>query len=162
MSPMLLIGIASVFFAIAIGLLVRRHIVFVTKVQSDSMSPTLQPGQWLLTVRIHRTGAIKRRDIVVIASPELGHTIIKRVIGMPGDRVVIDDDGRIFINEAPFDEPYVVTPAGPAGTFAVPHDHVLLLGDNRLHSSDSRRWRQPFLPAAAIQGRVIPSVRVPR
>lgn len=162
MNPMLLVGLASVFFAIAIGLMVRRHIVFVAKVQSDSMSPTLKPGQWLLTARIHRTEAIERGDIVVAASPELGHTIIKRIIGIPGDRVVIDDDGHIFINEALFDEPYVATPAGPAATFAVPQNHVLPWGDNRLRSSDSRGWRQPFLPAAAIQGQVIPGVRVLR
>ena len=80
--------------------------------------------------------------------------IIKRVVGEPGDQVIIDERGHIQVNQVPIVEPYVAIPAGPAGIFAVPQDHFLLLGDNRSHSIDSRGWRQPFLPTAAIQGRV--------
>jgi hypothetical protein len=63
------------------------------------------------------------------------------------------------VNRVPLVEPYVAIPADPAGTFVVPQHHVLLLGDNRNHSSDSRGWEQPFLPTAAIRGRVILGVR---
>jgi signal peptidase I len=134
---------------------VRLRIAFVTRVRSCSMSPTLRPGQLLLAVRVHREEAVTRGDIVVVASAELGRMIIKRVIGAPGDVVVIDGHGRIRVNEVDLDEPYVAKPAGPAGTFTVPRQHVLLLGDNRAHSSDSRQWEQPFLPTAAIRGRVL-------
>lgn len=154
MSPML-IWIAAVLGAIALGLVVRHRIAFLTRVRSCSMSPTLNPGQLLLATRVNRAEAVARGDIVVVTSVELGQMIIKRVIGEPGDLVIIDDHGHIQVNQVPLVEPYVAIPAGPAGAFAVPQGHVLLLGDNRIHSSDSRGWLQPFLPAAAIQGRVV-------
>ncbi|MFB9345583.1 signal peptidase I [Aminobacter aganoensis] len=152
---MLIVGIAAVLGATALGLVVRRRIAFLTRVRSCSMSPTLNPGQLLMATRVNRAEAVARGDIVVVASAELGQMIIKRVIGEPGDQVIIDDRGHIQVNQVPLVEPYVAVPAGPAGAFAVPQDHVLLLGDNRIHSSDSRGWLQPFLPAAAIQGRVV-------
>lgn len=154
MSPMLIVGIAAVLGATIVGLVVRYRIAFVTSVRSCSMSPTLKPGQRLLATRVHRANVV-RGDIVVVASAELGQMIIKRVIGEPGDQVIIDDRGCIRVNQIPLVEAYVATPAGPAGAFAVPRNHVLVLGDNRTHSSDSRGWRQPFRPTAEIQGRVI-------
>lgn len=158
---MLIVGIAAVLGAIVVGLVVRQRIVSVTMVRSCSMFPTLKPGEWCLTTRVRRAKAVARGDIVVVASAELGQMIIKRVIGEPGDQVIIDDRGHIQVNRVPLVEPYVAIPAGPAGTFAVPQHHVLLLGDNRTHSIDSRGWRQPFLPTAAIQGRVFPGTRPP-
>jgi signal peptidase I len=123
------------------------------------MSPTLKPGQWLLAARVHRAEVVARGDIVLVASAELCQMIIKRVIGAPGDLVIIDDHGRIRGQSGSLVEPYVAIPADPAGTFVVPQHHVLLLGDNRNHSSDSRGWEQPFLPTAAIRGRVILGAR---
>jgi signal peptidase I len=119
------------------------------------MFPTLKPGERCLTTRVRRVETVARGDIVVVTSIELGRMIIKRVIGGPGDLVIIDDHGHIQVNHVPLVEPYVAIPAGPAGAFAVPQGHVLLLGDNRIHSSDSRGWLQPFVPAAAIQGKVV-------
>lgn len=152
MGPMLVAGIAALVGVVG-GMVVRRRFVFVTQVRSCSMSPSLRPGQRLLTFRV-RGARIARGDVVAVDSAELGQVIVKRVIGEPEDRVLIDESGRVRINGAPLAEPYVATPAGPAGSFAVPPGHYLLLGDNRAHSSDSRAWRQPFIPRAAIRGKV--------
>ncbi|MCG5615632.1 signal peptidase I, partial [Klebsiella pneumoniae] len=81
--------------------------------------------------------SIARGHIVIAASDELGLMIIKRVIGTPGDVIDIDGSGRIKVNNLVLVEPYIETWAGPAGTFIVPPQHVLLLGDNRSQSIDS-------------------------
>jgi signal peptidase I len=151
---------AAVLGAAALGLLLRRLLVFVTEVESSSMAPTLAPGQRVLTRRLGRGGRVRRGDVLVVMSAELGRAVVKRVVGLPGERVEIDGDGRVRIEGTPLAEEYVKHPGGPsAGTFAVPEGHLLLLGDNRARSSDSRGWSRPFLPVAAVRGRVVTRFR---
>ena len=88
---------------------------------------------------------------------------IKRVVGLPGDRVVVDPRGRVSIDGKPLPEPYVknLCPvdsqgAGPCRPLnvVVPTDSVLVLGDNRSNSWDGRFWPGgPFLPQEQIIGR---------
>ena len=88
---------------------------------------------------------------------------IKRVVGLPGDRVVVDPRGRVRIDGKLLEEPYVHTTcpvdtngSGPCRTLnvTVPDGHVLVLGDNRANSWDSRFWPGgPFLPQEEIIGR---------
>ncbi len=88
---------------------------------------------------------------------------IKRVIGIAGDRVSVDPVGRVKIDGRPLAEPYVQTPCpvddqgvGPCRPLnvVVPPGHVLVLGDNRANSWDSRFWPSgPFLPQREIIGR---------
>lgn len=88
---------------------------------------------------------------------------IKRVIALPGERVVVDPRGRVTIDGRPLPEPYVqngcptdtqgVGPCRPLNV-VVPKDHVLVLGDNRANSWDGRFWPGgPFLPREEIIGR---------
>jgi signal peptidase I len=88
---------------------------------------------------------------------------IKRVIGLPGERVVVDPRGRVSINGRRLEEPYVenscptdsqgVGPCRPLNV-VVPEKHVLVLGDNRANSWDGRFWPGgPFLPQEEIIGR---------
>ncbi|WP_424347532.1 signal peptidase I [Kocuria sp. CH-021] len=142
--------------AVLVGLAVRRWLVFVTQVDSGSMAPTLLPGGRLLTRRVWRRGRIRRGDVVVVVdSPELGRTVVKRILGLPGEQVVIEPGGRIRVDGRPVAEPYVVHPGGPCGVFRVPAGRLLLLGDHRARSSDSRTWREPYLPVRAVRGRVL-------
>lgn len=163
MTPWVLATIAGV-VGTFIGLLARRHVVFLTRVQSHSMSPTLRPGQWLMTRPVRGADRIARGDIVVVKSAFLGRVIIKRVIGLAGNRVVVNADGSIRIDDVPLREPYVALPAGPARSFEVPPGHLLLLGDNRTASSDSRSWEEPFVPMSAVLGKIVIGLRgrVPR
>ncbi|KUG52601.1 hypothetical protein AVL61_13660 [Kocuria rosea subsp. polaris] len=141
--------------AVLVGLAVRRWLVFVTQVDSGSMAPALLPGRRLLTRRVWRRGRIRRGDVVVVDSPELGRTVVKRVLGLPGEQVVIEPGGRIRVDGRPVAEPYVVHAGGPCGAFRVPAGRLLLLGDHRARSSDSRTWREPYLPVRAVRGRVL-------
>jgi signal peptidase I len=151
---------AAVLGAAALGLLLRRLLVFVTEVESWSMAPALVPGQRVLTRRLLRGERVRRGDVLVVMSAELGRAVVKRVVGLPGERVEIDRHGRVRIDGTPLAEGYVAHAGGAsAGAFAVPEGHLLLLGDNRARSSDSRGWSRPFLPVTAVRGRVVTRVR---
>ena len=88
---------------------------------------------------------------------------IKRVVGLPGERVAVDPRGRVSIDGQLLNEPYVQQPCpvdaqglGPCRTLntVVPANHILVLGDNRANSWDSRFWPGgPFLPRNEVIGR---------
>ena len=90
---------------------------------------------------------------------------IKRVIGVAGDQVVVDPKGTVRINGELLQEPYVnqLCPLNAQGmspcrtlNVTVPEDSVLVLGDNRRNSWDSRFWPgSPFLPEQEILGRAV-------
>ena len=67
---------------------------------------------------------------------------MKRIIGIPGDRVLIDQDGQVYVNGVPLREPYInnsINPYQPTDTKLGPNQYFVL-GDNRGDSSDSRAW----------------------
>ena len=131
-----------------------RHLVWLTRVESWSMTPALRPGSLLLTRRLRRSDGVRRGDVVVLRSVELGRRIVKRVVGLPGETVVVDGRG-VSVDGVRLTEPYVLANGGAGGSFSVPRGAYLVLGDNRARSSDSRSWRQPFVVRAAIEGRLI-------
>lgn len=152
MGTVLALG-AAVLLALAVGAALRSLVV-VTRVESRSMAPTLPPGRHVLTRRPRGSRAVRRGDIVVIASQELGRPVVKRVVGLGGERVEVSADA-VRVDGVVLAEPYVGARGGPAGVFEVPDGHLLLLGDNRAGSSDARSWRRPFLPVTAVRGRVV-------
>lgn len=147
--------LAALLAAVLAGLAVRRWLVFLTKIESVSMVPALAPGRYVLTRRLTHPGLIRRGDVLVVSSQELDRTVVKRVLGLPGEQVVIEAAGGIRVNGRLLPEPYVVHTGGPCGTFRIPPGHLLLLGDNRACSSDGRHWQAPYLPLDAVQGTVI-------
>ena len=136
MDNVVVVGLAAL-LALAVGLAVRRWLVFLTTVESESMLPTLAPGQQLLTRRPATSRPLRRGDIVVVDSDELGRVIVKRVAGLPGDCLRLDD----------------------GVTYEVPPGRLFLLGDNRARSSDGRSWRRPYVPFDRVLGRVILPLR---
>lgn len=115
-----------------------------TRVQGDSMRPTLHNGDNLIVDKLsYRFQDPQRFDIIVFPYEHKKKTYyIKRIIGMPGERVRIDQDGIIYINGEVLEEDYgaeVMRNPGRAGTeITLGEDEYFVLGDNRNNSSDSR------------------------
>jgi signal peptidase I len=126
--------------AILIALVIHVFLAQATRVYGQSMEPNLHSNQRLVIEKLsyHFHGP-RRGDVVVLhdpgGSPEL---LIKRVIGLPGERVTVTD-GRVYIDGAPLDEPYLTQPTQGSGrSWIVPPLHVFVMGDNRSASRDSR------------------------
>ena len=115
-----------------------------TRVQGDSMRPTLHDGDNLIVDKLsYRFQDPQRFDIIVFPYEHKKKTYyIKRIIGMPGERVRIDQDGIIYINGEVLEEYYgseVMRSPGRAVTeITLGEDEYFVLGDNRNNSSDSR------------------------
>lgn len=138
------------------ALAVRTSLLRLTLVTSSSMLPTLRPGSRRLTVRVGHVDRLARGDIVVVRSDELGLDVVKRVVGLPGEAVRIEGSGAVWVDGMPLDEPHVRFPGGPGGSFLVPADSILVLGDNRAASNDGRHWHDPYIRSAALRGRLVP------
>jgi signal peptidase I len=103
-----------------------------------------------------KLGDIKRGDTVVFWFPEdTTKSYIKRVIGLPGDTVEVDD-GYVVINGKKLDESYVPSEYRDDGSYpkrVVPPDEYFVLGDHRVSSNDSRAWG--FVPRNYIYGKAV-------
>lgn len=140
----------------------RAHVARGFTISSGNMEPTLLIGDYILTdSSVYRAGAPKRGDIIVFKYPEdERRDFIERIVGMPGDQIVIRGH-EVYIDGVLLAEPYVksgaVPPAGPCRypygcePITVPADSYFVMGDNRDNSRDSRYWG--FVPRQKIVGR---------
>lgn len=123
-------------------------------VRGSSMTPGIQDGDRILVEPwSYLLGPIERGDVIVLRyplDPEIDY--IKRVIGLPGDRVDLAH-GQVWVNGVRLDEPYV-TAVDPSSTLSsvVAAGNYFVLGDNRPRSSDSREFGQ--VPEGHVRGRV--------
>lgn len=142
--------IKSIAFAFVIAFICREFLFTPTTVLGASMSPTFQDQDKVL---ISKTAEIERFDVIVFDAPDIdGVHYIKRVIGLPGDRIEMKDD-VLYINGEALEEPYLIenkedNPFNKltgdfllqekTGETKVPKDMLFVMGDNRLKSKDSR------------------------
>lgn len=133
--------------------LVRTFLFENYRVLGHSMDPALADNQFLVVDKLgYRFHEPERGDIVVFRDPRTdSRKLIKRVIGLPGEVVEIQN-GQVFIDNQPLDEPYI---AGP-GSYSrapspIPENEYFVLGDNRNNSSDSHSWGT--LPRQQIVGK---------
>lgn len=132
--------LATITLAILIFLAVNATLES-RQVEGSSMNPGLENGQRVLVVKAsYWFGEPQRGDVIIFQSPrDPGRTLVKRVIGMPGEWVEIRD-GTVYIDDIPLDEPYVQGTNRAYGPMQVPEDSYFVLGDNRNNSTDSRSW----------------------
>jgi signal peptidase I len=162
-----LVMIVAVALGMALG--IQAFLVKPFRIPSESMEPTLDVGQRVLVDRVsYRFGTPDRGDIVVFKPPvgadknECGvqHSnesacprptrtrsetnFIKRVVGVPGDRLKVVD-GWVYVNGERRKEPEVRPDAGCGicnlpQEITIPNGHYFMMGDNRGESADSREW----------------------
>ena len=145
----------------AIGTAVYWLVAQPHKVSGSSMFPNFKNGDYIITDKItYRLSEPKRGDIVVFKNPkDESQDFIKRIIGIPGDRVKVES-GKTYVNGIELNEPYlansIVTNPGSflkeGQETTVEPGHYLTFGDNRPASSDSREWG--FIARNEIIGKV--------
>lgn len=161
---------------IATLIIVRTYVFTPVLVSGKSMDPTMEDGERVFATKFDKPD---RLDIVTFPAPdEPGKSYIKRVIGLPGERVRFEK-GQLYINDKAIDEPYLkeyqeALPSGtylttiqnmqgevidtfdlqalPGGTTTVPEGKLFVLGDNRQNSKDSRIFG--YIDADSISGNV--------
>ena len=135
----------------------RKEVIsWLLSLPSSSMENTIMPGNRLIGTRFSYWFSEPERGDIVIFHYPLDEKIIyiKRVIGLPGETVKIED-GKIYINdsETPLDEPYLKEEwlvENTGFSYTIPEDCWLMLGDNRNNSADSRYWPQKALEEGLV------------
>jgi len=190
----LLASLQSFLSMLSVALFILTFTVQPFRIPSGSMEPTLLIGDFLLVEKqvgaeerpriFAPIGEVRRGDIVIFRYPvNPGMHLIKRVVGLPGDRIRLHE-GRVFLNGQALDEPYATYISAPMnhyrdefpsmeradpgvdahwwaemrqrivdGELVVPADSYFVLGDNRNNSEDSRYWG--FVPRANIVGKPV-------
>jgi signal peptidase I len=164
--------------AVLVALVIRTFVAQAFYIPSESMEPLLERNDRVVVNKLtYSFDDIGRGDVIVFAKPSTAPSgdladLIKRVVGLPGESIIIED-GSVFINGAPLDEPYL-----PEGTFTsqgagtpqpgelgvpsrcgradpclVPEGHVFVMGDNRSNSKDSRWPELGYVEADQLVGR---------
>jgi signal peptidase I len=191
--PSLLEAVASLLRTVVAALFLLTFVIQPFLIPSESMEHTLLVGDFLLVNKqvyapsgmsrlLMPYREVARGDVVVFHfPPDTRRILVKRVVGVPGDRLRIEN-GRVTVNGQPQDEPYATfEPAAPnpfrddfpaktytdpavdplwwkqmqgliqQGELVVPQGEYFVLGDNRNHSNDSRVWG--FVPRQEIVAR---------
>lgn len=132
---------------------VRVFILDLIFVDGASMNDTLETRDLMVVTKIERlfTGPV-RGEVVVCKYPEQTGLFVKRIVAIGGDSVMIRS-GTTYVNNEEVDEPYVTHPSNDNfGPFEVPEGHIMVMGDNRINSLDSRSSNVGPLPVSSIVG----------
>ena len=136
----------AILIALVIVFVVREFVMTPSIVNGESMMPNLQHGDRII---ISKVTSIERFDEVAFHAPDADENYVKRVIGLPGDTVRMEDD-VLYINERVYEEPYLdefkqnlnakQRLTDNFNLVVVPEGKLFVLGDNRQVSRDSRRF----------------------
>lgn len=161
----------SLLIDIIIAVLLASAVLFFirpTIVKQTSMEDTLRENDYMIMYRLaYRNHGPERGDIIIFQSSLVNEDsgkdklLIKRVIGLPGDEIMIKDN-QLYINGEAYNEDYLKDGYTPAfeiplegETYTVPEGTYFCMGDNRAGSVDSRRKEVGDVPAESIKGKVI-------
>ncbi len=154
----------SLIVAVILALFVRTWVFQAFKIPTGSMEPNLLVGDHLIVNKM-TFSPVHRGDIIVFKFPkDPERDFIKRVIGLPGDKIELKRK-TVFVNGQALAEPYahfIEPPRGENepvsedvrqdyGPVTVPSDQFFMMGDNRDNSEDGRYWG--FLPKSYVKGK---------
>ncbi len=137
----------------AVAVLIATLVLPVLQISGESMEPTLANGE---IVVLFKTKNFERGELCAFYYSN--KILIKRVIGLPGDQIVIDGDGNVYVNGNLIEEPYLSSKAlGECDIefpYEVPEGELFVLGDRRDTSVDSRSSVIGCIPRDDILGRI--------
>ncbi|MBO0779642.1 MAG: signal peptidase I [Ktedonobacteraceae bacterium] len=122
--------------------LALRFTIQTYSVNDPGMTPALNQNSYILVNKVaYLFHPPERSDVIVFHFPyDTTKVYIKRVIGIPGDKVSTDGS-HVWVNGVQLNEPYVNNPFNPsAREWTVPQDQYFVMGDNRQEGEDSRKW----------------------
>lgn len=137
--------------------------IFYVSVSSNSMAPTIEKGDKVIVSKIDDNYNIKRDDIIVFYSEELGKVLVKRVVGVPGDVIYVDEDLNLRVNDEyvvensnlNLDIEYKYDVIELNEEIVVPNEAYFVIGDNTDNSFDSRFWKDKFVLKESIMGKAV-------
>ncbi len=139
----------TVTFVGSLFIVVYLFILQPNEVRGQSMDVTFRDGEYILTSKLsYKFGEPTRGDVIVFKSPDNDEVdFIKRIIGTPGDTVMIQG-GDVYLNGKKLEENYIQYPSNPieggylvnGQEIQIPEGHLFVMGDNRPRSSDSRAF----------------------
>ena len=153
--------VITIALAVVAALFIKNYVIINANIPSGSMENTIMTDDRLFGYRLaYNRSSPERGDIVIFKFPDNEEeNYVKRVIGLPGELVVIQD-AKIYINgsETPLEENYLkeewTVGTGPY-TFEVPENSFLVLGDNRNNSWDARYWDNTYVAKEKILGKAV-------
>lgn len=138
----------------AIAVLIATLWIPVLRIYGDSMTPTLSGGDIVVSVK---TNDFSAGDIISFYYNN--KILVKRVIALPGDWVDIEEDGTVYVNNEPLDEPYLTESSlGLCDIdlpYQVPESRVFVMGDHRSVSVDSRNTQIGCIAEEQIVGKMV-------
>lgn len=139
--------IKTILIALVIAVVIKVFLLDATRVSGHSMLNTLHDEDMLLVDKVSKNFTdFKRGNIVIINAPDYpGRLYIKRVVGLPGDTISLND-GKVYLNGSELDEPYTsvdyTLPEADGTEWTLLEDEYFVMGDNREEgaSNDSRNF----------------------
>ena len=163
--------VVVILLAFVTAILLKTYVIDTIPVGGDSMLPTLTGGVYHVddngkvvpvtkgdTLILNKVAKINCGDIVVFDVDWQSDPLVKRVIAVAGDTVLINNDGKVYVNGVPLEEDYIqgitYTTNGEAElSITVPEGHIFCLGDNRENSHDSRSADIGAIPLENVRGK---------
>lgn len=146
--------IYSLLVVAAVSVLIATLFLPVLEIYGNSMNPTLSNQDIVVSVK---TTELKQGDVCCMYYNN--HILVKRVIGVSGDVIVIDEDGTVSVNGEVLEEPYLTEKAlGDCDIefpYTVQEQTVFVLGDNRATSVDSRNSLVGCIPLDDVVGKIV-------
>lgn len=146
--------VSTVLVVIAAAVLISNLLLPILRIYGSSMSPTLVNGNIVTALR---GGSYERGDIVAFYYND--KILVKRIVGLPGEVIDMDEDGSVSVDGEPLDEPYLDEKAlGECDIelpYQVPEGRYFVMGDNRSVSSDSRSSQVGCVAEEQVIGKLI-------